>query len=1060
MQKRKSFLMKLLVLLTVVFCTFALAFGMVGCAADGKDGANGKDGVDGVSIQSAIVDANGDLIITLTDGNTINAGKVKGEEGPQGGTLDTNCAHDKVKCLIREGSCTQEQVLLNICTKCDGYELVVGQKDSNNHVKYLGWKVDEDGFFVEDKVTDITIHEQTELEEAMKACPEKTCNLCKTDLEAHEHVERRPVSSTAAICEEEWLYTWVCLDCKAYVSDIEKADPIGHKYAKVGETGYTKDCEEFTVLLECEVCGKDATAKAKLNSEKSVVATCAAIEGKKDVNGNAVYGYDVYTYEYDYSNGTAPEKKTADIEKDLITAQGVHTFKSGDHKITAALNENINWIDTNDAALTAMFADKTIRTIAGVPTVCSKDGNVAYTTAVADCDICNNPITFNVSGKHTLGQEVKATCIADGYIPCSVTGCPYSKPTDVATGHVYAYVEDSFVADASNANKGTVTLKCTVAGCATATTTLTGVEATFDKVEAGKDCKNPTYNVYKTVAVNNGLASTHKNYKNDIVVVCKVEDKTAVKRHELATYNLKNLILNTDKVDAGTEIEFSKVLADGTVVRMYNDDIAAAMVGGTDAALRWIGGIAGTCATHWTAMFDCTCCLEPITINLMGPHTEVGELKTEAATCTTFGYTYKECSVVDCLANNKVIYDYIEPLEHDFVVVESSKEAFLNDLANATVGTTKVQFTCATCDKTAANPVDFVLKEIGNLIPGESACNPIDRTPYTFEYSYQVTKSTGAATVVVPMVIEDSEGQMSHKLTVDGKSVDDIWVNKGLNGQQIVWTAQELAVWRAGLASKQVRWIAGVPGTCQQTSTAVFDCCEEGCGVPITVILPGDCTPTGEIKEVKATCTTGGYKYQDCSVCGRPVIIAGSETTALGHDYEWAFAQGAEPAVNGKGATATYTVGTLVGTCKRATGENTTCGVTVNATAQAVETKATCCDAGSVVITYKDAEGNQVLTKTLVIPSDPSAHNYNVPTGQQPPAVKEASYVDLENKVVYNFKWCFVGERYVLQGKVVIVDADLCETTGHTLTEVYNNGEIKVIVCEEDAKAYIVEIEE
>ena len=39
---------------------------------------------DPISVDTALVSANGDLLIQLTDGNIINAGKVRGAQGPQG----------------------------------------------------------------------------------------------------------------------------------------------------------------------------------------------------------------------------------------------------------------------------------------------------------------------------------------------------------------------------------------------------------------------------------------------------------------------------------------------------------------------------------------------------------------------------------------------------------------------------------------------------------------------------------------------------------------------------------------------------------------------------------------------------------------------------------------------------------------------------------------------------------------------------------------------------------------------------------------------------------------
>lgn len=50
---------------------------------DGKDGSNGTGG-SGTSVSNAEIDASGHLIITLSNGSTIDAGMAKGDTGPQG----------------------------------------------------------------------------------------------------------------------------------------------------------------------------------------------------------------------------------------------------------------------------------------------------------------------------------------------------------------------------------------------------------------------------------------------------------------------------------------------------------------------------------------------------------------------------------------------------------------------------------------------------------------------------------------------------------------------------------------------------------------------------------------------------------------------------------------------------------------------------------------------------------------------------------------------------------------------------------------------------------------
>ena len=48
---------------------------------DGKDGADGKDGLDGIGIADLVINENGELVVTLTDGTVKNLGKVTGSDG-------------------------------------------------------------------------------------------------------------------------------------------------------------------------------------------------------------------------------------------------------------------------------------------------------------------------------------------------------------------------------------------------------------------------------------------------------------------------------------------------------------------------------------------------------------------------------------------------------------------------------------------------------------------------------------------------------------------------------------------------------------------------------------------------------------------------------------------------------------------------------------------------------------------------------------------------------------------------------------------------------------------
>jgi hypothetical protein len=72
-----------------------------------KDGADGKDGKDGVGLAGAIIDRSGELVVTLTNGETRNLGPVIGKDGQPGkdgadgfGFDDLEASYDGNKTVI------------------------------------------------------------------------------------------------------------------------------------------------------------------------------------------------------------------------------------------------------------------------------------------------------------------------------------------------------------------------------------------------------------------------------------------------------------------------------------------------------------------------------------------------------------------------------------------------------------------------------------------------------------------------------------------------------------------------------------------------------------------------------------------------------------------------------------------------------------------------------------------------------------------------------------------------------------------------------------------------
>ena len=67
---------------------------------DGKDGKDGASGKDGVGVQSAAVNDEGELIITLTDGSVHNAGKVVGADGKDGAGISAMSIDDNGELIV------------------------------------------------------------------------------------------------------------------------------------------------------------------------------------------------------------------------------------------------------------------------------------------------------------------------------------------------------------------------------------------------------------------------------------------------------------------------------------------------------------------------------------------------------------------------------------------------------------------------------------------------------------------------------------------------------------------------------------------------------------------------------------------------------------------------------------------------------------------------------------------------------------------------------------------------------------------------------------------------
>lgn len=935
--------------------------------APGKDGANGSDGAVGEQGPA---------------GETGPQGP-QGEQGPQGGTLDEECEHVFVEHTIQYATCAKEEITAKVCVKCDGYEIVVGEKADKHGtwemVEYAGANAGETMSVLTFKPVEWIYADPTEGEDLVYACRERTCPECDAHFDAHSADAKlhRVVVDGSNACTEENLGAWACEDCHAIITDLDKEAALGHIY-KYSSAQWNATKATYVITLVCEDCGGWLTVDADKKVE-TVDANCK--------NSGTV----TTTYSYTYKDRNGEKTIALDGEngtKDCTSvvtapATGKHTFVSGEYKVEAKLGDKIEHMGDIADDLTALLEAKVIRPIAGAAVVCTE-----YTLVVADCEVCGDPITFEISGEHTFDEKnhVAKTCVTDGYTPCSKAsaGCDkyIQSEADIAIGHVYEYV-------AGSVDAATMTAKVICKNCPNATPVTVAVE--FIETRNGTDCKTPTYDIYETINLTNGLAIDHVNYVADIEIECPMLVEDTILAHKLngVTVYAFGSTNGTVQFVGGTQVAYASLTnEEKALLAQYSlSDVAAKPLLEANV-LRTIAGVPTSCDKAAQATFDCECCGLPFLTYVNGTHTTDGNRLTEKATCTMYGYTYEICTAAECpVADNRVYKEYIEPVGHNLVVADEAEVAAF--VAACKIGdfTKTITYKCTVegCNETVvASYVKTGEVEKGN------GCTPIDRTPYYVKGTYTITKSTGVVTLAIEGKFYSEQGQESHTLLVDGyDKITGIYV-----GKEVSMTS----AWEAAVAAGQVRWIAGVAGDCTNYSTAVFDCAV--CGHPITVQLSGkhvwaeeyvyssgaqNNMPVNFVESAEPTCTEGVYVWKVCTVDATHYELV-EYKKPLGHDVKFSI-------------TTTGSIsapGVCTGTCQREG-----CTETVIATPYGKTTESTCCEYGKQVWIYK--YNNKEVGKEEFAIAPNGEHDFYYDNGV---ATEAPIYIDEEAGLVYFFQLC------------------------------------------------------
>ena len=122
MQVNKSLLKKIVGLLSVLCLAVVMAFGLVACG--------------GKTIASTTINAQGHLIVTYSDNTTEDLGLVVGQNGVDNVGLKDGCTHVFAEHTVKYANCSEEGIVLKVCTLCKGQVIGTTAKDATVHGSY------------------------------------------------------------------------------------------------------------------------------------------------------------------------------------------------------------------------------------------------------------------------------------------------------------------------------------------------------------------------------------------------------------------------------------------------------------------------------------------------------------------------------------------------------------------------------------------------------------------------------------------------------------------------------------------------------------------------------------------------------------------------------------------------------------------------------------------------------------------------------------------------------------------------------------------------------------
>ena len=249
----------------LVMCLFVVA-SLVACPADGTDGKSayqlwldqgntgsvqdfvnslkGVNGADGKGVASVERNDAGELVLTYTDGTSVNLGKVVFEDP------STKCEHEFKKYELTAATCSEGGHVLNVCSKDCGYAYITyTEKDPENH----------SGLAVESVESTCTVAGYDKA--ICTDCDWADEAVARTPL-GHDYDEGRSIITTAPTCEKDGCITATCQRCGDVEVTLANADngllATGHDatgiWVTVVDEGANICLDGGQKLYVCETC--------------------------------------------------------------------------------------------------------------------------------------------------------------------------------------------------------------------------------------------------------------------------------------------------------------------------------------------------------------------------------------------------------------------------------------------------------------------------------------------------------------------------------------------------------------------------------------------------------------------------------------------------------------------------------------------------------------------------------------------------------------------------------------------------------------------------------------